>query len=153
VLGYTVSNPSLSRALWAAIPYVLLVAATFLHTTILDFEGDRASGKKSTSVLIGVRLSAYLSTFLHAAAFAAAFVRVAPAAMIITGVTLPLSIYAIARGSKRTSSFIIQANTFVVTVAAATAWPLYLAVAAPLVLLSRCYHARRFGITYPGKTS
>lgn len=150
VLGFNVFNPSITSAAWAAAPYILLVAATFVHTTILDYDGDRESGKVSTSVFIGLGASTYLAGALHAAAFIIALVAGKPAAIVITGLTLPVLFYTFVNRTQRASSFLIQANTLVVSVAAAVTWPFYLAVVIPLVALSRFYHARRFGITYPG---
>jgi 4-hydroxybenzoate polyprenyltransferase len=150
VLGFNIYGPSINSAGWLAAPYILLVAATFLHTTILDYDGDRDSGKKSTSVLIGLRASTNLAGAFHMAAFVLALISAKPAAILITGITLPIVVYTFVNRSRRASSILIQANTLIVTIAAAVTWPLYLAVVIPLILLSRFYHARRFGITYPG---
>lgn len=150
VLGFNAYDPSITGAAWIAAPYILLVAATFVHTTILDYDGDREAGKISTSVLIGLGASTYLAGALHAAAFIIALLAGKPAAIIVTGATLPVLFYTFVKRTQRASSFLIQANTLVVTIAAAVAWPLYLAIVVPLILLSRFYHARRFGIIYPG---
>lgn len=150
VLGHTVFNPSLREALVGSIPYVLMVGATFLHTTILDVEGDRDSGKVSTAVWIGAKRSAILGVGLHAAAVVVAALSGHMMALATTGVGLPISVYASVRTNKRTSSALVQSSILIVTVTAVVAWPAYLGIVLPLVLLARYYYKRRFGITYPG---
>jgi hypothetical protein len=67
-------------------------------------------------------------------------------------VTLPAAVYPLVKTSGRLSAFIIQSNTLIVTAGGAVFWPAYLVVVVPLIALSRFYHRRRFGITYPGPT-
>jgi len=150
VLGFGVFDASLETASWRSIPWVLLVGATFLHTTILDFSGDRAAGKKSTTVLIGIRASSVAAVVLHACAFLFALAVGHDVAAVVTGVSLPVTCFPLFKRSIGSSSFVIQTNTLVVTAAAAFAWPAYLAIVVPLIALSRFYHRRRFGFTYPG---
>ena len=152
VLGFGVFGPERSAAAQASLPYVFLVAATFLHTTILDFEGDLATGKKSTSVLIGMRASRRTAVVLHGVAFLLALWTGSVAAAVVTGVSFPIGLYPMWRNRTASSSFVVQTNTLIVAVAAVVFWPTFFFVVAPLTALSRFYHRRRFGITYPGPT-
>jgi 4-hydroxybenzoate polyprenyltransferase len=150
VIGFNSAGGSMADGAWLAAPYMLLVASTFLHTTILDEEGDRAANKISTTVLIGVDRSVVFAAGLHVLAVAAAILTASPVAVVVTVLSLPVTGVSIVKRSARTSSFVIQANTLIVTVAAVVAWPSYLALIVPLIVLSRYYHGKRFGITYPG---
>jgi 4-hydroxybenzoate polyprenyltransferase len=150
VIGYGLFGAAPADGVWLSVPYLLLVAATFLHTTILDVEGDKATGKLSTTVLIGINRSIALAAVLHAVALTIAIVTGRITAIVVTGVSFPVIVYSLFRRDQVMSSFLVQTNTLVVTVAAAAAWPLYLVLVAPLILLSRYYHRRRFGFTYPG---
>lgn len=150
VLGYGPTASVWAPAAWSSLPYVLLVAATFLHTTILDYSGDRAAGKRSTTLVLGIRASAMAALALHLAAFLIAVVLGNGLATLITGVSLPVTVFPLFKRSIGASSFSVQANTLIVTLAAAFHWPQYLIVVAPLIALSRFYHRRRFGIVYPG---
>jgi 1,4-dihydroxy-2-naphthoate octaprenyltransferase len=152
VLGFGVFDPSRAAAFRASMPYVLLVAATFLHTTILDLEGDRGSGKKSTTVLIGPSASRVAAVVLHASSFGLALWAKSLTAAVVTGVSFPVTLYALWRTQTAFSSVVVQANTLIVSVAAVVFWPAYLVVIVPLIALSRFYHQRRFGIIYPGRT-
>jgi hypothetical protein len=58
-LAFVLGASSISRetvdAWVGALPWMFLVGATFLHTTVLDVACDGASGKRTTSVAIGDR--------------------------------------------------------------------------------------------------
>jgi len=149
-IGYLSVGGTLGAAVVAAVPYTILVGSTFLYTTILDREGDRAAGKISTTVLIGVRASYAGAVVLHVAAVVCTVVMSQPVAMIVAGASLPFALYALWRQTDGASKLAVQGNTLVVTIAAAVSSPLYLLVVVPLLLASRYYYRRRFGITYPG---
>jgi 4-hydroxybenzoate polyprenyltransferase len=150
VMGFGAYQSSAADAMAVSVPYVLLVASTFLHTTILDVEGDRASGKISTAVFIGERRSTNLAAFFHLLAVLSAFVTSNFVAIVVSGLTVPASIHALKTGTRSASTILVQANTLVVAVVAAFFWPVFGAVLVPLVLLARFYYHRRFGIIYPG---
>jgi len=149
-IGFGAYQSSAADAMTNTIPYVLLVASTFLHTTILDVEGDKASDKISTTVFIGERRSAHLAAFFHLLAILAAFATANFIALIITGLSLPAAIYALKTGTRPASATLIQVNTLVVAAVAIFFWPVFGAILVPLVLLARFYYRRRFGIIYPG---
>jgi 4-hydroxybenzoate polyprenyltransferase len=147
VLGYgSVSAEAVRQSL----PYVLLVAATFLHTTILDAAGDRATGKITTTVFIGAIVSRYAAFLLHSCAAAVSIYNGSWLPIILTGLSLPFSLYALKASGAYASSLQVQGATLIVTLGAVYLWPTYLGLLVPLIILSRYYHRRRFGIIYPG---
>jgi len=150
VLGFLAYNHSTSGAVVMAAPYVLLVASTFLHTTILDVAGDRAANKISTAVSIGEQRSSMLALGLHALGLVFAAITANIVAIVVTAATMPITIYAWKKGTKSASSMQIQTTTFAITLAAVVFWPMYALVVVPLAFVSRVYYAKRFGITYPG---
>ena len=149
-IGHLVYDPSTAAAVHGAAPYVLLVASTFVHTTLLDIEGDGAVGKTSTAVFLGERAANSLALGLHLLAVVAAGLTGGWAAPLITGLTLPVTWIAWRRATKRWSSLQIQVTTAAVTLGAIAFWPVYGLLVAPLLALSRVYYAKRFGLTYPG---
>jgi 4-hydroxybenzoate polyprenyltransferase len=150
IIGFGTYQSSAADAITGTIPYVLLVASTFLHTTILDVDGDKASGKISTTVFIGQRRSANLAALFHLLAILSAFATANSLAVIITGLSMPAAIYALKTGARSASATLIQSNTLVVAGAAVFFWPIFGVILVPLVLLARFYYRRRFGIIYPG---
>ncbi len=150
-------------------PWMLLVAATFLHTTILDVDGDAAARKRTTSVAIGVAWSAHIATAFGALAFAACAWRYFERAgsllgMLVTAMVLLVLVVAhvtILRADKmdetlrtasraRASSRAVQAITVVVALWACLRDPVLLGLFAPLVVAARYYYRARFYIRYPG---
>jgi 4-hydroxybenzoate polyprenyltransferase len=167
--GGAVSDDVLPLSL-AAVPWVLLVAGTFLHTTILDFEGDAASGKHTTTVAIGQVRSALLAVGFGAAAFALAAApkfrggRADWLAVVVTGAAavsflvayvrlhrargLPVAEWIALRA--RVSSYAVQIPTALVALAAAWKDPTFLVLVLPLVAFAHTYNHARFGASYPG---
>lgn len=147
ILGYGSFS---SEAVHSSLPYVLLVSATFLHTTILDVAGDKETGKITTTVLIGVRISRIAAALLHACAVLVSLLDTNLLPIIVTGASLPLSLYALKATHTFSSSLQVQGATLIVTLVAVYLWPVYLAFLLPLIVLSRYYHQQRFGFNYPG---
>ncbi|HKW13341.1 MAG TPA: UbiA family prenyltransferase [Candidatus Krumholzibacteria bacterium] len=171
VIGHGALSNDLMPAIMGAVPWVLLVAGTFLHTTILDVEGDAAAGKHTTTVVFGERRSALLSVGFGAAAFAlsvAPKLRATKGASwlpaIVTGGALLAFAYAYHRLTRsremsvaeryavraRTSSYAVQVPTALVALGAAWRDPWFLILLLPLVAFTHVYNHARFGVSYPG---
>jgi 4-hydroxybenzoate polyprenyltransferase len=159
VVGYGAWGRALDDATLLALPYVFLVGATFLHTTVLDAEGDRGSGKKTTTVLIGVGPSAVLACVLAVAGLIAATAISAAkygdwTAVAVVAFCTMVFIHSAVRlrrsGDTAPSATAVHVATAAVTVPAVVAWPAYLIVLLPIVVAARFYYRARFGIIYPG---
>jgi 4-hydroxybenzoate polyprenyltransferase len=162
LVGHLAVDASVARGVERAIPYVLLVGATFMHTTILDIDGDRATGKITSSVMMGATASAWLALVLAALGLVWAaglwWLRGEVLPVVLVGLSLPVYIRSALAHSRgiperdRISSLTVQATTLIVTVAAAVIEPRYLLLAVPIVVASRFYYRQRFGVGYPGIT-
>jgi 4-hydroxybenzoate polyprenyltransferase len=169
VIGFVSQSDTILASWMRAVPWILMVGATFLHTTILDVDGDGRSGKITTSVKIGVGWSALVSLLLAAAGTGWAWaVSWNSRGDLLSPVVLTISLIAFfyayvrirplcsdgadaAAGElHRVSSNAVQLATFTATGAAVMFAPLYLVVLVPLVILSRVYYRARFGLHYPG---
>jgi 4-hydroxybenzoate polyprenyltransferase len=167
VLGASAVSRETLDAWLAAMPWMFLVGATFLHTTALDVAGDAASGKRTTSVAIGVTGSSRLAALLAAGALASAiflFLRGKPLSLVVV-MTAALVVFVAAavfieRAERReaavrmlerttASSFAVQATTAMVAVAAAWKDPWLLALLVPIVVGARYYYRERFELRYP----
>jgi 4-hydroxybenzoate polyprenyltransferase len=159
VAGFAAWHPPAPDAYLLALPYVFLVGATFLHTTIMDVEGDKRSGKITTSVVIGTAPSAALAWALSAAglvpALAVSFARfgdkLAPV-ILAAGTAIFVHAALKLRKSRKdpVSSNAVQWATVLITIPAVVAWPAYLLLMIPLVVAARLYYRARFGVNYPG---
>ncbi len=164
VVGHFALDATPARALAHASPWVALVGATFLHTTILDVDGDRDSGKITSSVLLGVNASALLAAVLAIAGLVLSWavtwrVYGDVSALVVLAISTPVFVWAWTRLRRaggagadiaRVSSNTVQFATLAVTVAAAIVEPMYLALVVPLVIAARYYYRARFGVSYPG---
>jgi 4-hydroxybenzoate polyprenyltransferase len=162
ISGFTVYNSSITDAAALSLPYVFLVGATFLHTTILDIDGDKQSGKITTTVLVGVRRSTIAAWVLVVfGGVSAALIslprygdRLSLVVLSVGFVAFSVAVFRIFRGGGTSvSSNTVQAATVLVTVPAAIAWPAYLVLLVPIVATARPYYRIRFGLNYPGPAS
>jgi 4-hydroxybenzoate polyprenyltransferase len=148
---------------------MVLVGATFLHTTILDVDGDVAAGKRTTTVAFGVVRSAWLATALAAAAVVyhawARFKHDGPLVPLVVTTAL-LVVFAaanaaIARAEKldpvlrsaarsRASALVVQGVSAGIALWAGARDPMLLVLLVPLVVAARFYYRARFSIRYPG---
>jgi 4-hydroxybenzoate polyprenyltransferase len=160
VIGYGALSPLTIDTVLRAAPYVFLVGATFLYTTILDVDGDRDSEKKTTTVYIGVKRSAELACYLAGAGLVWAFVIslraygdwLSAVLLAVAQIIFVLGALRLRRSDRtaEVSSNIVQAATVIVTIPAAIAWPAYLLLIVPLAVISRLYYRARFNVDYPG---
>jgi 4-hydroxybenzoate polyprenyltransferase len=167
VLGASAISRDTTGAWMGSIPWIFLVGATFLHTTILDVAGDAAAGKRTTSVAIGVIGSARLAALLSVTALVAAvflFLRGKPLvpALAMTAalvVFLGAAVF-IQRAERRdlgarlleratVSALAVRVTTAMVAAMAVWKDPWLLALVAPIVVAARFYYRGRFELRYP----
>jgi 1,4-dihydroxy-2-naphthoate octaprenyltransferase len=148
---------------------MLLVGAVFLHTTILDVDGDAAAGKRTTTVKIGVMRSAQIATALAAiAAAATAWRYFGKDGSVVAAVVAALSLVfvvlghvrladaekleSVARSAARVraSSLVVQSITALIALWACLRDPMLIALFVPLMVAARFYYRARFSIRYPG---
>ena len=134
-------------------PYPLAVAAVHLSTTLADIDGDRASGLRTSGVLLGRRKGIIISTILMAASFAAAVLTRNTPAFYASSVSLLFFIIASVSEKKRFSGSGIllpaKVSTLAYSLTACVLFPACIPVLAVTIILTRIYYARRFGMRYP----
>lgn len=142
---------ALTRSPWGPrlLACMLAVAAVFLHTTVLDLEGDRRTGKRTTGVALGPERSRSMAAALGLGATAAALFAESPLLLGATGLLAMGVVAAWLRPRRVGSAAIAVGGTALFATAAgvgAPAFPLALLV---LVAVTRLYYKRRFNLTYP----
>ena len=126
----------------------LAVAAVFLHTTLLDLEGDRRTGKRTTGVVLGATVTRSLA-FLAALGAAVCSTGQGPTLRIATALLSVASLATILLPARVTSRAIVVGATALFAIVAATAWPPFLLWIFALAIATRVYYARRFALRYP----
>jgi len=137
-------------------PYPVAVAAVHLSTALADVEGDRASGLMTSGVLAGRRAGMAVSAVLMAGSAAAALYVGNATALAAALFSLPAfawSLHAIFRGRDTDVLLPAKASTAVYLVAAGAHFPVFIPAVAAVLVLTRVYYARRFGIRYPSVNS
>jgi 4-hydroxybenzoate polyprenyltransferase len=139
---------------WASlIPYPFAVASVHLATTLADVEADSRMGFKTSGVMLGVSRGLFCSTALMGAAAVASYVTGNNPALIASILSLPFFLIPVRSitGPARNADALIPVKiaTAIFSVAAGFLFPLYIPSLAAVILLTRFYYARRFGIEYP----
>jgi 4-hydroxybenzoate polyprenyltransferase len=169
VIGATGHGEPFADAWRNGVPWVFLVGATFLHTTILDVDGDAAAGKRTTTVAVGVRVSAWVAVLLAVGAMGDAgfsFVERGTRGFPVVVTTLGCAGFVAAaftleraqrgnatthrRARARASSLAVQLVTALVAVTAVLRDPMLLLLLLPILVAARTYYRARFGLSYPG---
>jgi len=135
------------------IPYPFAVASVHLATTLADIEADSKMGFKTSGVALGVSRGLFCSTALMGGAAVAAYVTGNNPALIASILSLPFFLIPVRSitGPARNPDALIPAKsaTLIFSIAAGFLFPLYIPALAAVILLTRLYYARRFGIEYP----
>jgi 4-hydroxybenzoate polyprenyltransferase len=136
-----------------AVACALAVGAVFVHTTLLDAEGDRRTGKRTTGVVLGPRAARGLATVLAFGAAAASgfavrdaeFIGLASASFLLAVLCLANAVAA-HRVSSRT---VCTAASAAFALAACVLWPAFALILVALTVMTRWYYRRRFSLAYP----
>jgi 1,4-dihydroxy-2-naphthoate octaprenyltransferase len=127
----------------------LAVGAVFLHTTLLDLDGDRRTGKTTSGLALGAARTRPAAALLALAGTVAAARAGAPV-LLFAGAALALLTAAAATRPDRVSSrTICVAGTGLFALAAGACIPLFPACVALLVVITRLFYKRRFALAYP----
>ncbi|UCC44513.1 MAG: UbiA family prenyltransferase [Candidatus Zixiibacteriota bacterium] len=129
--------------------FALTVGATYLLTTIPDMEGDRATGKRTFSVWLG-RSTCLISSFclMLLAAFVAFRSGFAPLFYLCVMATCLITASMLVRSDK---AVLLAAKLpfLILTLLAGYWYPVYFLFVVALLIGTRLYYLRRFGIVYP----
>ena len=134
-------------------PYPLAVAAVHLSTTLADIDGDRKCGLRTSGVVVGRRAGMIISTLLMACSFVVAVLMRNTPAFYGSSVSLLLFVIALISERKRSSGTGIllpaKISTLAYSLAAGFCFPAYMPVLIIVIILTRVYYGKRFGIRYP----
>lgn len=147
--GYTAAGGEWLHGLALSISYAAAVGAVYVATTIVDSNGDRASGKRTMCVVFGAQkcarliLALVLAGALLAVAgrdwwfVAAASVSLVPAVMLLRKPER--------KNAQRMATWAVGVLSLVVAVR----WAFLFILAAITYATSRLYYHFRFGLRYP----
>jgi 4-hydroxybenzoate polyprenyltransferase len=129
--------------------YFLAVATGYILTTIPDYDGDAAAGKRTIAVVISPRGAVWLALLTSAATGAVSFLTGNVELMLITAVTVACCGWLMRQFSRRLVMITITLSILLLTLLAAVHFWLYGAFLLLTVFLTRVYYKHRFGMVYP----
>jgi len=147
---YTTENLNL-HALVVSFGYFILVCAIFINTTIPDIPGDKKTGKITTGVFLGNRLSLILSSSLFILALIYAFLEMD---LLVVVPSLLGAIFSILALWDNTEDMIItklsyRVPSFIFILLVSIKFPIFLVINLVLLFVLRKYYKTRFGLDYP----
>ncbi|MDD3803980.1 MAG: UbiA prenyltransferase family protein [bacterium] len=147
LIGYEAAGGALnSAALIATFPYVFSMAAVFINTTLMDYEGDKAVGAKTTGVVLGFKKSMILSTILM---LCSAVLGLILKDYIVSACAFYSSVffaYALLKQKKRILDLSVKLTSPVMTLAFGILFPLFLVLSAFVLLSIFFYYRYRFNL-------
>lgn len=149
LLGYCSLGGDLKTGLLKSLPYFFSVAAVYIGTTLADIEGDRLTGKRTLAVVIGFDRSVLFLTVCYFLSLAAAIIiRDTPFLWAALAVC-PFYIWAGFKKSIKSSIIALKLSILTLSLMSAYFYPGYVAFLTAVILLTRIYYKKRFGIEYP----
>lgn len=129
--------------------FFLTVGGTYLLTTLPDRAGDEAVGKRTLSVVLGRTGTLVTTVFLFALAAWSAY---RSGAIVLCGLALGaalLTVAALVIRSEKTVLLAAKLPLLALTILACWYFPSYFLFVVALLIATRIYYRRRFGLTYP----
>ena len=129
--------------------FALTVGATYILTTISDFEGDRVTGKRTVAVVMGRNRALISALILFIISVAVAW-RVGEAVLVyLSLVAIFLVLASLMLRTEASVRFASKIPLLALTLAACSYYPFYLLFVVVLLIGTRVYYLKRFGIIYP----
>ncbi len=137
------------------LPYFLSISAVFINTTVVDIEGDRKVGERTTAVLFGEQAALVCSTVLITAAIIIAYLMRDLVCLIPAAIAFPVFIYSAVysllrkKQNRRLTIFSFRLPGLLFTLATIYLYPVYAVFLLVIFLSMRFYYKKRFGMNYP----
>jgi 4-hydroxybenzoate polyprenyltransferase len=149
LMGYSLAGPVDRGVLVRAFPYVFLVGGVFLHTAVVDREGDRKAGLRTTSVLLRERASSAAALALLALSCLSGFRLGEPYATLAGIGAAPFFLAALVFPGRKASTLSYQWGSLLFVLLLVIRVPLFGLFLIGLVAVTRLYYRLRFHMVYP----
>jgi 1,4-dihydroxy-2-naphthoate octaprenyltransferase len=148
-IGFIIADNLSVDVLKISLPYMLLMAAVYLLTTIPDIHSDKKSGIETTGVLLGKALTMVFALIFLISSMIAGLVLfdILLVLLAIPGLALLMKSFSDPSEKNIRSTFIGIASIF--TVAAGLIFPYYLLFLFITIVFLRRYYRSRFSKSYP----
>jgi 4-hydroxybenzoate polyprenyltransferase len=149
--GWVLGGRSLFEAqfLMHALPYVLLMCAGSISSTLPDIAGDRADGKFTTAVVLGKKNAHALAGFFIIAAALSAGVTRDAASLACSGLALPIYVLYAIIPIQKLEEATYKVGGAVMMLVAALLLPIMIPAALILYFATSSYFQLRHKVKYP----
>ncbi len=148
LIGYRVGEGE-GLPIARTLPYMLIVGGVFLHTALVDEEGDRKAGMRTTAILLGGRSAGIAALLLLVAAAVAGIVVEEPYAALASIGAAPFFVWAVFLPGRKGSTLAYQWGSLLFVLLLVIREPFFGLWLAVLVAATRLYYRFRFGMVYP----
>jgi len=131
------------------LPYMLLMAAGAINSTIQDREDDARTGKITTAVKLGIRNALVLSTVILVLGSVVSIAFGDYFCLFLCAAALIFYLQALLKPSRENSLRTLHIPGPVVVLSAGLLYPPLFPVMIAVLVLSKMYYPWRFGINYP----
>ncbi len=155
LVGWLIFKPLDCSALVRFLPYVLSIAAVFINTTVVDIEGDKKTGSRTTAIFLGKRNSYILASLLMTGATLIAWFNKDLICLMPAIVSLPLFFYIMFanlvsdNASRRLTIASFRLPGLIFTLITGYIYPVYFIFVVLLFAGMRLYYRYRFNMEYP----
>ena len=132
-----------------ALPYVLLMCAGSISSTLPDMPGDKLHGKITTAVRFGAKKAHCIAVAALIAAIPLSILNNDPMALICASIVLPIYILYLVRANTLTMELTYKAGGTIIMIAAALAAPLIAAAGFFVFFITWLYFRKRHKVSYP----
>ena len=151
LVGWYTAEKLTLHTLIVSFGYFILVCAIFINTTLPDIPGDKKTGKITTGVFLGNKLSLILSSSLFVLALLFAFLEMD---ILLIVPSLLGAIFSVLALWDNTDDLIItklsyRVPAFLFILLVSIKFPIFLIINLILLFLLRKYYKSRFGLEYP----
>jgi 1,4-dihydroxy-2-naphthoate octaprenyltransferase len=129
--------------------FFLAVAGTYALTTVADRAGDLAVGKRTLAVVIGRTGAIWVAAVLFGVSAAVAFRSAHAELLYLSMLAMVLALASLLVPGDKPVLFAAKAPILLLTLLAGFWYPAYLMFVVALLVATRIYYARRFGMIYP----
>ncbi len=148
-IGWT-ADQSMSREMFElSLPYFIFMAAVFINTTLVDFEGDQGSGLSTTGIFLGKKRASLISLIVVLITLIIGFMQSNWIIFLIIGISLPLFIIAWIKMERKNFLLSVQVPGWLFVILLGLIYPYYFLFIVGLYFLTKFYYKHRFNMNYP----
>ena len=148
-IGWTVDSPVSWEMVIEAIPYFIFMAAMYINTTLIDYEGDKESGLLTTGVSLGKNIASIISLFIVIATLLIGYMQENWIIFLIVGISSPLFIIAWIKKERKNFLLSVQVPGWLFVIFLGLIYPYYFLFIVSLYFLTKFYYRQRFNMNYP----